>query len=263
MVGPRGIAPRHVDGELDGIAHLDRPGLDQSDMRVQPSERLGRVADRDAQALICGDRPGIAHLAAAFTVERRLVGQHGHCLARMGFADFLAVPDQRDHHALAHIGSVAGKLGRAFAFGNIEPHFAVGGLAGALPRRARCGLLLRHCGFEACPVDRYAARAQRVLGQVIGEAERVIELERRLAGQAVARAQIARFLVEQAQAVRQSAAELHFLAQQGFLDQRLRAAQLRESLPHLGNERAHQPVHQRLFCAEQMRVAHRAAHDPA
>jgi hypothetical protein len=81
------------------------------------------------------------------------------------------------------------------------------------------------------------ARAQGVLGQVIGEAEGVIELERGLAGQLIALAQRAGRLVEQLEPVGQRAAELHFLALQRFLDQRLGAAEFGIGLAHFGHQR--------------------------
>ena len=70
-------------------------------------------------------------------------------------------------------------------------------------------------------------------------------------------------LVEQLEAVGQRLAEAGFLLQQRRLDQRLGADQLGIGGAHFGDQLRHQPVHQRLLGAEQMRVAHRAAHDPA
>ena len=107
------------------------------------------------------------------------------------------------------------------------------------------------------------ARAQRVLGQIVGEAEGVVELERGLAGQRAALAQLRGRLVEQLQPVGERLAEARLLLLQRRLDQRLRADQFGIGGAHLGDQRRHQPVHQRLLGAEQMRVAHRAAHDPA
>ena len=63
--------------------------------------------------------------------------------------------------------------------------------------------------------------------------------------------------------VDQRLAEARLLLLQRRLDQRLRADQLGISGAHLGDQRRHQPPHQRLLRAEQMRVAHRPAHDPA
>jgi len=236
--------------------------------RSTSTQRLGGIGHGDPQVGVAragrpGDRPGIADLAAALAIERGLVGEDHHVVARTGGFDFLAVLDQRDHPALAAGRGVAGELARALAFGDVEPDLAVGGLARALPRGARGGLLPCHRRIEARLVHRDPARAQRVLGQVIGKAVGVVELERGFAGQLRALAQIGRFLVQQLEAVRQGAAELHFLALKRFLDQRLRAAEFGIGLTHLGDERGHQPVHQRLLRAQEVRMAHGAAHDAA
>ena len=69
--------------------------------------------------------------------------------------------------------------------------------------------------------------------------------------------------VEQLEAVGERLAEAGFLLRQRRLDQRLGADQLGVSRAHLGDQRGHQPVHQRVLGAEQVGVAHRAAHDPA
>ncbi len=107
-------------------------------------------------------------------------------------------------------------------------------------------------------------RPQRILGQVVGKAEGVVELEGRLAGQRAAGRQPDRS--PRRAACRPSLerlAEARFLAQQRFLDQRPRADQLGIGRAHLRDERADEPVHQRLARAEQVGVAHGAAHDPA
>ena len=71
-----------------------------------------------------------------------------------------------------------------------------------------------------------AAGAQGVLGQVVGEAEGVVELERGLAGQGAALGHFRGRLVEQLEPVGQCLAEPGLLLQQGRLDQRLGADQL-------------------------------------
>ena len=70
-------------------------------------------------------------------------------------------------------------------------------------------------------------------------------------------------LVEQLQAIVERLAEAGLLELQRLLDQGLGADQLGIGGAHLGDQRRHQPVHQRLGGAEQMGVAHRPAHDPA
>ena len=58
-------------------------------------------------------------------------------------------------------------------------------------------------------------------------------------------------------------AEAHFLELQGFGDQAFGAFQFRIGLAHLGHQCRHQPVHERVFRTDEMRVAHGPAHDPA
>ena len=263
VVGADRVAAGDVDIQLHHVANLDRTGLHGAIVGVQPAERLRRVADRDGQAVRAGNGPGITGLAAAFAIERGLVGDDRHRIARSGRLHFGPVLHQRDDLRLARGGSVAGELGRADAFGDVEPHFAVRGLSAALPRGAGGGLLLGHGGVETGLVHADAARAQRVLGQVIGETVSVIEPERGFARQVVALAQFAGRFVQQLEAIGQRAAELHFLALQRFLDQRLGAAQFGIGSAHFRDQRGNQPVHQRLLRAQQVRVAHRPAHDPA
>ena len=58
-------------------------------------------------------------------------------------------------------------------------------------------------------------------------------------------------------------AEARFLELERLGDQRLGALQFRIGLAHLAHQRRHQPPHQRLLRAEQLGVAHGAAHDAA
>ena len=112
-------------------------------------------------------------------------------------------------------------------------------------------------------VDRAALAAQGVLGQVEREAESVVELERDLAGQRRAGRQLAGLLLEQPQAALERAAEAGLLELQHLGDQRLGAHQLGEGLAHLVEQHRHHPPQQRLAGAQQLGVAHAAAHDPA
>ena len=99
--------------------------------------------------------------------------------------------------------------------------------------------------------------------KIVGEAERVVELERGLAGQFGIAAQPRGRIIEKPQPVLERLAEARLLAFEHFLDQRLCAAEFGIRLTHLGDQRGHQAVHQRVLRAKQVRVAHRAAHDPA
>ena len=65
------------------------------------------------------------------------------------------------------------------------------------------------------------------------------------------------------QAAFQRLAEPRLLQQQRLDDQRLGAHQFGIRGAHLPHQRRHQPIHQRLARAHHVRMAHRAAHDPA
>ena len=201
MIGARRITPRRINRQQNRISALDRSGLNPALMRVQAPQRLGSVSYRDTQPRDGRDHASIAGLPAALAVERRLVGQHGDLLARAGGLHFFALLHQSDHDALAARRVIACEFARPLALGNVEPHFAVRRLARSLPRRPRRRFLLRHRRVKTGPVHRDAARPQRVFGQVIRKAERVIELERRCAGQLVACAQRSGRLIEQTQTI--------------------------------------------------------------
>ena len=217
MVGADRIAALDVDRQPDGIAHLDRSRLDHRLLRVEPPQRLRSIVDAQLQfgviaAWTAGDHARIAALAAAFAIERRLVGEHHDAFARACAVDFLAVAHQRDDLAFALGCRVAGEFGGAEAVGQIEPDFARSRVAAALPSRARRRLLPRHRRIEPGTIDRDAARTQRIFGQVIRKSEGIVELERGFTGQFAAVPKRFGRLVEQPQAIGQGLAEARFLA---------------------------------------------------
>jgi hypothetical protein len=58
-------------------------------MGMQSAQRLCGVGNGDGQTVGAGNRARIAHLAARFAIERRLVGDDRHIVARAGAFDFL------------------------------------------------------------------------------------------------------------------------------------------------------------------------------
>src|SRR3546814_5004666 len=94
-IGANLRAPFSGDRQMHAVADLDRTRLDRGAMRVDPPERLGRVADRRLQSIVAGDGPGVAHLAAAFTIERRLVDDDVDHLASARAVDPLPVLDRK------------------------------------------------------------------------------------------------------------------------------------------------------------------------
>ena len=161
------------------------------------------------------------------------------------------------------LGLVAQEFGGAELLFQLEPQAFGRRLAGARPGFPRLGALALHGGGETRCVDADALGFQRVLGEIVGEAIGVVELEGDLARQRVAGFQIVGRLVEQPQAALQRLAEAGLLQLQGFLDEALAALELMIGVAHLSGKRRHQAVEQRVLGAEQMSVAHGAAHDPA
>ncbi len=214
-------------------------------------------------AALGADQPGIADLAAGLGVERRLVHDDLHSGAGRRGIDLRAVLHQRQDLPRGMLGVVAEKLGRALRFGDVIPDGRIRRLARARPGGARLGLLRRHRGIEPPGLDAAALFAQRVLGKVEREAKGVVELERGFTRQFGALGQRGELFVEQLQAAIERGLEASLFGQQRFLDQHLSAAELRVGLAHLAHEFGHQPVHHRILRAEQVGVAHGAAHDPA
>ena len=131
------------------------------------------------------------------------------------------------------------------------------------PCRARLLALPVHRVGEGGDIDADAARFQRVLGEIERKAIGVVQRERGIAVEHVALLQAAAFLVEDREAALQRLAEPGLFQPQRFLDQVFGAHQFRIGLAHLAHQRPDQPMHQRVAGAEQLRMAHRAPHDPA
>ena len=174
-----------------------------------------------------------------------------------------AVAHQRGHHPFGGLGLVAEELGGADLLAQGEPHRFGRGLAGARPRGARHFALALHRHVEAVEVDGDAARPERILGEVERKAVSVVERESHFALEVVAAPEIRGRLVEDRQSALQGLAEAGFLQPQRLGDQGLGADQLGIGLAHLAHQRRHQPVHQRVLGAQQMGMAHGAAHDAA
>ena len=90
-------------------------------MRVQAAQRLCRVG-HFAKHIATGNRTSVAHLTAAFAIKWRLVSNDGNRVVCHGGLHFDTVIDERDNLPLAFACSIASELGRADAFGDIEPN---------------------------------------------------------------------------------------------------------------------------------------------
>ena len=263
VVGADAVAAVDIDSEMDSIANLDAAGFHRGAVGVDAAKRLGGILDRGGEPALRRDAARVAHLPAAFAVERRLVGDDRHRLTSVCAVEVHTVLDDGQNLPFAIRRGIADEFGVARLFGDVVPDFVRRLFARPLPRGAGGGLLLRHGGVETGAVDAETLRAQCILGQVVGEAVGIIELERGFARQGVAFVEADCRFIKQAQAVFQRLAEAGFLAQQGFLNQRLSAHQFGEGAAHFRHEAGDEAVHQRVFGADDVRVAHRAAHDPA
>ena len=223
---------------------------------------LAHVGDGDAGA-VGFEGAGVADLAAGFGVEGRLVQHDLHLDADRRSLDGMAADEEGGDLAFGGLGVVAEELGGAELLGEVEPDRLVGGLAGAGPGGAGLRLLLGHRRLEAGDVDGAVLLAERVLGEVEREAEGVVEAEGGGAGERGAVGQAVELVVEDAQAAVERGLEAGLLGEQRLLDQRLGAGELGEGGAHLGDQRRDQAVHHRIHGAEQVRVAHGAAHDAA
>ena len=251
------------------VIHLQLCGLPLQD------RALGHMGDVDEDA--CGflgigdprragigpDFPGIAHLAAAFGIERGLVHHDLHRFTQRRPAHFGTGPHQGTDFALGGFGVIAQKFGRPLRLRQIEPDRGILGFARAGPAGARLGFLFLHRGVEAFDIHGAALFAQRVLRQVQRKAIGIIKPERGLSGKRATFGQPRQLVVQKLQAPVQRLLEPGFFQPQRFLDQRLGARQFGIGRPHLPHQGGHQLVHHHILRAQLMGMAHRAAHDPA
>ena len=126
VIGANLVTPSCVYIKANRITHSDFARSDPPVMGVQSAEGLRGILDGNLQSIVAPDRARIARLTATFAVERRLVGEDDHGLAAIRGRNFLAIDHQRYHPPFTFGRGVAGELGRAFAFGDIEPQFVIG-----------------------------------------------------------------------------------------------------------------------------------------
>ena len=220
------------------------------------------IGDAEAHAL-AHHYAGVADLAAGFAIERGLVDDHGAVLALAERRDLLAVFHQRRHHALGDLGLIAQEFGGAVLLAQRKPHRLGRCVTRSLPGLPRLLALALHGGAERIGIDLDAAGAQRVLGEVERKAISVVERERGLAPEAVALLQAFQFLVQDGKPALQGVAEARLFELERLRDERLGAGQFGIRLPHLAGQRRHKLEHQWLARAQELGVAHGAAHDPA
>ncbi len=262
VVGAGPLAALGVDRQTDALA-LNQPALaDLDDVGAEVAGALLHIEDA-ALAARPFDFALVAGLAAALGIEGGAVGQHLDGLAGFGRIDLFAARHQGQHLARAVDVVVAGEPGRPQPVAQGQPDGALGLLAGAGPGFARPRPLLGHGGLEALGVDGQALGAHCVLGEVQREAVGIVELEGDIAGQHPALAEPGGRFLEDDVAAAEGALEAFLLLAQGRLDHRLGADQFGIGGAHLVDQHRGQQMHQGLAGAQQMGVAHGAAHDPA
>src|SRR5574337_697774 len=228
--------------------------------RMWVAEWLARVDDRGAETGR-GDLANVADLTAGFAIEGRLVENEPALLTRPEGVDLGAVLDDRADDSLGRLGVIAEKVRRPDPFAQAEPDGFRGGFARARPGASGFRALPLHRRAEAVEVDRKPARTQRVLGQIERKAISVVEAKGRLAGEHAARRQRLRLLLQDRKAARERGAKARLLELHALGDQRLGANEFRIGLAHLAGERRDETPHERVPRAEQLGVAHGAAHD--
>ena len=262
MVGAGGAATFGIHRQVHRIARRKRAFCDAHGMHMQRAQLLLGVGDL---ALGLGGFDGalVAGLAAGFAIEGRLVGENFHRLAGAGLHHAAAILEDGQHLAFGGFGVIAQEFGAADFVQHGEPLRLALAFAGAGPAGAGLGLLLLHRGGETVGIHRDAAGAQGFFGQVQREAIGVVELEGDIALELVALHKTGAGFIQQLEAARERFAEADFFQLQGFGDQGFAALELAIGRAHFGHQRRHQAVHQRVPGAQQMRMAHGAAHDAA
>ncbi len=225
----RAVVAEHIGLDLEGVAH----------------RKTGRAA---------GDHALVAHLAAAFCVERGRVQHHHAVLTSLqGCSACPVYVDCYDFCSFCKM-LIAGELvGRAGVFQRLV-HLELAGRAGL-------GLLLFHGGLEAGLVHFHVALAAHVVGQVEREAIGVVQLEGHFAGQHLGAAVQRR--VQNFHAVGQRLEEALFFGLEHIGDALLLLADSGIGIAHQAHQIGHQLVEERGLLAQLVAVADGAAHDAA
>ena len=217
VVGADVGAASVVDRQLRALPRFERAFGGLGDVHEKTGDLFG-VGDRGL-AGVGHERSAVANLTAAFGVERRLVQDDADVACRgVGGGSVL---DEGQDLPLGDLGVVAEEFGDPVLVGDIEIKRFVGSFARAGPGRAGFGLLFGHGGVKAVGVNAAAHFAQSVLREVEGEAERVVELEGRIAGQVCAVSEGFDLFRQQAEAAVERFAEAGFFGLQRFGDQAL------------------------------------------
>ena len=237
---------------LCGFADADVALFDVANVQESIALFLRIFDAEDAAGGAQGTR--IADLAAGFAVERGAVKHDHAACARVQFGHRL--PGNEDLHDLC---------AAAFFFVAIKGGFAadVQFLRGIeFARRFSALALFGHCRVVAVHVQRQAAFARDVGGEIDRKAVGVIQFEDGFAGDFCA-AHFAQRFFQHFQPRFQRLREALFFAAYRVGDARFGFNDFRVGLAHFGDQRCDQFVEERLILPEFVAVADGAAHDAA
>ena len=271
-----------VGGGVVAPGGISRAGIDFRHHEVAHAHRSRRHADLVGarqpgadphQAFDCGltrlveDPARIGDLPPGFEVERRPFQRDVPALTRLqrrsSLPPFIEQGDDRHlRHARRRVAfePVADLLQRRA--GRLEI-LALSAAERAL--RARLVALRLHGGLIAVAVDAHVLCGRGVLNEIVGNAERVVKAEGRVAWKlAFGSTERPRDLgLEAGKPVLQNRVEPVLLRQDGLLDHRPVAADLGIGVAHLAVEHGDERMEKRFGEAEVLAVPHRAAHDLA
>ena len=123
--------------------------------------------------------------------------------------------------------------------------------------------MLFHAGVKAVFIDFDILAFECVLGKVERKTVSVVELEGDIAWEFFTAGDFFGLFLKHFKAAIESEFKALFLGFEGFDDQAFGAAKLRIGLAHFLQQRGEEFAHQRILCAQQVRMAHTAAHNPA
>ena len=241
-----------IDARLELVAHTDLAGLEHADVRKRGAE-LARVPDDEARRR-AGECARVAHLAAAFGVERRMVQHH---LA------FLARQHPIDHGAVEYQGTDPTWTRQSIVPGEIRSSRQLNRFAevrAELARGTRSDALRLHGRIETRLVDGKPALACDIRRQIEREAIGIVQSEHRLARNHRG-FQLRGGRVQQGHAGCQGLGESALFLRENLRSTRLAAHELGVIRTHLAHQGHHQLVKERLRLAELVTMTDGAAND--
>ena len=210
------------------------------------------------------DHAAIAHLTAALGIEGRLVDDDLDLFALARARAAGAADQQRAHPgAAAQLGVAPERAAQVGREPSVDLRDAR--VAAALPGRARPLALGLHRRVKPVLVERHAAAAQDVLGQVEREAEGVVEAERGLAREPLLAAPAGRreLVLEQREPLRERLEEAALLALDPVEDVGAPLAELGVGAAHGVDRRVGDLEQERALDPEQHAMPRGAPQDPA